>query len=366
MGELLKNMFNQESLSELTREIQKVYQSFDEKAFLASTMDSSWETLELKERVRQISTNLGKYLPSDYREAIVILDQVVEKFHSNFFGICFPDFVEVYGQGENDLQVSIDALARYTVYSSSEFAVRAFIIKEEEKMMAQMYDWSKDENEHIRRLSSEGCRPQLPWGQALTKYKKDPSPILPILSQLKADPSLYVRKSVANNINDISKTHPHLVIELAKEWYGENEYTNWIVKHGCRTLLKKGNPEVLAIFGYNNISSIKVENLSLDRERLLFGETIEFSYTITAEKATKVRMEYGMDFMKANGKNNRKIFQISEITLGENETKEYRKKHSFKEISTRKYYPGNHAITLIVNGVECGTQNFELEEKKEE
>ena len=106
-------------------------------------------------------------------------------------------------------------------------------------MMKQMYAWSKDENECIRRLASEGCRPALPWGQALTGFKKDPAPILPILRQLKADPSLHVRKSVANNLNDISKTHPDLVMELAKDWYGKNAYTDWIVKHGCRTLLKK-------------------------------------------------------------------------------------------------------------------------------
>ncbi|WP_330398806.1 DNA alkylation repair protein, partial [Clostridioides difficile] len=102
-------------------------------------------------------------------------------------------------------------------------------------MMAQMRKWSKHKSEHVRRRASEGCRPQLPWGQAISKYKKDPTPILPILERLKTDTSTYVQKSVANDLNDISKTHPDLVISIAKEWYGKNKSNNWIVKHGCRT-----------------------------------------------------------------------------------------------------------------------------------
>lgn len=95
----------------------------------------------------------------------------------------------------------------------------------------------------VRRLASEGCRPQLPWGQALASFKQNPLPVLRILELLKADPSPYVQKSVANNLNDISKTHPELVLETARRWQGQNAITDAILKHGCRTLLKKGNPE---------------------------------------------------------------------------------------------------------------------------
>ena len=146
--------------------------------------------------------------------------------------------------------------------------------------MEQMYLWSRHENEHVRRLASEGCRPSLPWGQALVRFKKDPAPILPILQQLKADPSPYVRKSVANNLNDISKTHPDLVVKMAKEWYGENEFTDWIVKHGCRTLLKNGNCEVLAIFGYHNADCIHVSSFQLGKTSISLGEDLTFSFYI--------------------------------------------------------------------------------------
>lgn len=360
MPELLKNTYNQTSLHKLAVSIQSVCASFQPDRFLASTMDETWEDLELKARVRKISLNLGEYLPQNYREAVSILDKIVMNWSSGFFGIIFPDFIEVYGQANIDWDFSVGALERYTPYSSSEFAVRPFIVNDEKRMMDQMYIWSRHENEHVRRLASEGCRPQLPWGQALVRYKKDPSPILPILEQLKNDSSLYVRKSVANNLNDISKTHPDLVTKLAREWYGSSEYTDWIVKHGCRTLLKKGNPDVLAIFGYQDTKNIVVNGFDLSSVSVLSGDDITFSFSICAEETTKVRLEYGIDYVKANGKRNRKIFQISETILNKNEEKIYTKKHSFAELSTRKHYPGTHSIALIVNGSERVKKEFEL------
>jgi len=298
-------------------------------------------------------------LPADYREAIGVIDEVVAK-SDGFFCILFPDFVEVYGQDEANWDISIKALENYTQYSSSEWAVRPFIIQHEERMMAQMYAWSKHENEHVRRLSSEGCRPALPWAPALPKYKKDPTPILPILEQLKADPSPYVRNSVANNLNDISKTHPDLVARLAKDWYGKNEYTDWIVKHGCRTLLKNGNADVLAIFGFNDVVSVDVTDFALEKASVSIGDDLSFSFSVFVKESTKVRLEYGIDYVKSNGKRNRKIFQISEISLKENQKKVYSKKHFFADVSTRKHYPGIHSVTLIVNGTERGKLDFDV------
>ncbi|HBE9252051.1 TPA: DNA alkylation repair protein [Clostridioides difficile] len=357
MPELLKNMYNRESLYEVAVAIQSVYNSFKVDEFIKSTMDETWNNLELKARCRKISMSLGMYLPEDYKEALSILEKSVTGFYFAFF---FPDFVEVYGQDEINWDLSISALERNTEYWSSEFAVRAFIIKDEERMMAQMRKWSKHKSEHVRRLASEGCRPQLPWGQAISKFKKDPTLVLPILEQLKTDTSTYVQKSVANNLNDISKTHPDLVISIAKDWYGKNKSTNWIVKHGCRTLLKKGNRDVLALFGYDDTTSINIQDFTLETTSISIGEDLTFSFNILAKKATKTRLEYGIDYMKSNGKRNRKIFKISEVSLKENEKKSYMKKHSFADVSVRRHYPGIHSITIIINGVEKGKLDFEL------
>ena len=362
MADLLKNMLDRGLLTKLATDIHAVYEPFQTDEFIDSILDEAWDALELKDRVYKISAKLGEYLPAEYESAIGVIDKVVANYGNWLEGFAwfFPTFVELYGQNEKDWDISVAALESYTPYASSEMAVRPFIIKHEERMMAQMYAWSRHENELVRRLSCEGCRPALPWAPALNSFKKDPSPILPILEQLKADPSLHVRKSVANNLNDISKTHPELVVKLAKAWYGENEHTDWIVKHGCRTLLKKGNTDALAIFNLGDADSVDAGGFSLASASVSIGEDVTFSFEVTAKATTKARLEYGVDYVKSNGKRNRKIFQISEVSLKENAKKQYTKRHSFADVSTRKHYPGTHSITLIVNGVERGTLDFEL------
>jgi len=371
MAEAWKNMFNKETVSGFARAISAVYEPFEVDKFIKTTVDDTWESLELMARGKRITTQMREFLPKDYNTALRIMDKVIVDCEP-FFKMCFPTFVELYGQDEADWDLSMHAMELFTQYSSSEFAVRPFIVKHEKRMMQQMYAWSKHENEHVRRLSSEGSRPALPWGQALNSFKKDPSPVLPILTQLKTDPSAYVRKSVANNINDISKTHPDLIAKLSKDWYGKHEYTDWIVKHGCRTLLKKGNRDVLAIFGFHDVSSINISGFTLKAKSSIknesglsiplarIGEDICFTFTVKTNEATKIRLEYGIDYMKANGKRNRKIFQISELLFKANQNKTYEKNHSLEELSTRKHYPGLHSLTLIVNGTERGTLDFEL------
>lgn len=363
MPELLKNRYNDESLRALALSIGTVYPPFQVDDFVNGIMDETWDGLELKARMRQITINLGRYLPDDYEQALGVIDKVVAGYpegFNDFTLMCFPDFVEVYGQEERHWDLSMAALERYTLSSSSEFAVRPFIISHEESMMRQMAAWARHGNEHVRRLASEGCRPQLPWGRALPGFKKDPSPILVILEQLKADPSPYVRKSVANNLNDISKTHPDLVTKIARDWYGKNSHTDWIVRHGCRTLLKKGNRDVLDLFGFADAGCVKVDGFALGAASVSIGEEMTFSFRIEAKKAARVRLEYGIDYVKANGRRNRKIFQISELSLKENGKKPYTKTHSFADASTRKHYPGTHSLTLIVNGAERGTLDFEV------
>ena len=362
MPEPFKNLITRELLQQVASDIQSVYEPFQIDGFLNAVFDDSWEDLELKARVRHISVQLAGFLPKNYPDAIGVLDQVVANYGSWLDGFAwfFPDFVETHGQADEHWDISVAALERYTRYSSSELAVRPFIIRDEARMMQQMYEWARHEDELIRRLASEGSRPQLPWAMAIPSFKADPTPVLPILEQLKDDPSETVRRSVANNLNDISKTHPELVAKIATEWYGKSKNTDWIVKHACRTLLKQGNREVLGIFGYDDGDSISVSSLSASAASILCGEDLVFSFTVSTSAATKVRLEYGIDYVKANGKTSRKIFQLSELTMKADETRNYDRKQSFADMSTRKHYPGTHTITLIVNGVERGSVSFEL------
>lgn len=363
MPELLKDRYNENSLRELARRFKAAHPPFQADDFVAGVMDETWDGLELKARMRQVTVNLGRYLPDDYERALGIIDKVAAGYPAgvnDFTLMCFPDFVEVYGQGEAHWDLSMAALERYTPYGSAEFAVRPFLIRREARMMRQMAAWTGHGSEHVRRLASEGCRPRLPWGQALASFQRDPSPVLDILERLKADPSPYVRKSVANNLNDISKTHPGLVAETARAWYGKDARTDWILKHGCRTLLKQGDRELLDLFGFADPGRVKVEGFALGAASVPIGGELAFTFAIEAGGADRVRLEYGVDYVKANGGRSHKIFQISERSSGACGRRPYTRTHSFADTSTRRHYPGTHSITLIVNGAERGTLEFEL------
>lgn len=363
MAKLLKDCYNERSLAGLAARFQAAEPAFPAGAFVRGVLEGAWAELGLKARVRKVTRQLGKCLPADYAQALAVLDRVLAGYPAgtgDLALLCFPDFVEVYGQEPAHWELSMAALARYTPYASAEFAVRPFLLRDQERMMAQMAVWAGWDDAHVRRLASEGCRPRLPWGQALPGFQKDPSPVLALLERLKADPSPDVRKSVANNLNDISKTHPGLVLETAKRWYGSSRDTDWIVKHGCRTLLKQGSAEALALFGLAGAGLVAVDGFALASPLVAIGGTLAFSFRIAARQATRVRLEYGVDYVKANGGRRRKIFQLSELSLKENERRDYSRTHSFADISTRRHYPGVHALTLIVNGAARGTLEFEV------
>ena len=209
----LKDYYSRDFVRRLASELRKGSPSFDAIGFEKKVLYRNWKNLELKERVRHISTCMNRHLPFDYKKQIAILEKAAPGF-TGLEGFVFPDFVEVFGL--EDFDTSVRALERFTEYSTSEFAVRPFLIRYEAKMMQQMLRWAEHPNHHVRRLASEGCRPRLPWAIALVAFKKDPAPVLPVLELLKNDPSEYVRRSVANNLNDIAKDHPGLTLEIRK------------------------------------------------------------------------------------------------------------------------------------------------------
>lgn len=363
MAELLKNIFyTQPYFKELCADIKKVYRSFDDKKFFKLIYDESWETLELKQRMHHTTLCIGKLFPEDFPKSLNLLLTIAVKErskHPHFFeDLFFADFVETYGI--NDPDISIPALGVFTQYSSGEFAIRPFIKKYPDLVMKQMLEWSLSDNQHVRRFSSEGCRPRLPWAMGLPAFKKDPSPIIPILENLKADESEYVRKSVANNLNDISKDNPELVLNLCKKWIGKNKHTDWIIKRALRTLLKQGNDEAMKLFGFNSQNNFEIDNFNLTKSKIKIGTSLEFSFNIKnkSRKKVKLRIEYLIHYAKAKGKTSKKIFQITEREFIPGEKLVLNKKQSFKDMTTRKHHPGKHKIGIVVNGREVVTQDF--------
>lgn len=359
MGEKLKEMFfTVESIKEFSIAIGKFYKKFDMKKFHERIYTSEWKDLELKQKMRYVSIALKEVLPSDLKEACKTLKKAAPEI-KGFEAMSLPDYVELYGI--NDLHTSLNALYEFTKYSSSEFAIRPFIKRYPEKVMEKMAEWSKDPDKNVRRFSSEGCRPRLPWAMALPEFKKDPGRIIPILENLKDDESDFVRRSVANNLNDISKDNPETMLDVCERWYGNSDRTNWIVKHACRSLLKAGNQRAMVLFGYGDPGNIHINDLRLDKSEIKIGDYLYFLFNLDVKekKSVKIRIEYRVDFMKSNGKLSGKVFKITENSF-EPGIKKYNRKHLFADMSTRKHYPGRHVLAIIINGVEKICADFVL------
>ncbi|TMV49461.1 DNA alkylation repair protein [Paenibacillus mesophilus] len=358
MAEPLKDIYNDSFMDKLAGKIKAEQPNFPSEAFKKLVFADGWESLALKQRMRRISESLSATLPPDYREALDILMRASVDCRG-FEHMFFPDFVEL--RGLDDPEASVPALAVFTKYSSSEFAVRPFIRKYPDLLRKQLTTWAADPNEHVRRLASEGCRPRLPWAMALNEFKDDPSPVLELLELLKEDSSEYVRRSVANNLNDISKDHPGLVMKTARRWYGRHPHTDWIVRHACRSLLKRCDPETLRFFGFVPAERISVVGLTLSAEEVSIGGAFTAAFRIvnSGDSSSLLRIEYAIDFVKANGSRSRKLFKLSEKEYDPGETP-VRFNHRFEQLTTRKHYPGEHALAIIVNGEQLSGISFTL------
>ena len=249
----LKLYYGKELAGLLAGKINPVYSKFDSKSFI-KTVSKEVKDLELKARVEVITDTLREHLPKNYKSAVNVLLKILGPENENETGM-FKEyywlmpvalFVEKYGL--DDFDTSIMAISEITKRNTGEYAIRPFIRKYPEETLKIMKKWSKNKNVHLRRLASEGCRPRLPWSQKLDEFIEDPAPILPILDALKEDKSLFVKKSVANSMNDILKDNYDIGIKVLKKWSKtKNPDTKWIIKHALRKELKKQNPEAIKL-----------------------------------------------------------------------------------------------------------------------
>ncbi|MCW8935738.1 MAG: DNA alkylation repair protein [Gammaproteobacteria bacterium] len=365
MPEALKNIYNSQFFDGFTQALLHVIPDLNKKSFLNDIHDNEWEHRELKQRMRHISSVLAKYLPDDYKSAVALILKFTQHLKDNQCSLLLeymfiPDYIEQYGL--DDYDISINALGEITKFTSCEFAIRPFIIKYPHRVMKQMLIWSKHENHDVRRFSTEGCRPRLPWAMALKELKDNPASILPILENLKNDESEYVRKSVANNLNDITKDNPDVVIKLIKKWQGKSKNTDWLIKHASRTLLKQGNSELMELFGFGSIKGIKVEKVNIRPAKVRIGEKLEFDFEIhnKTQAESKLRLEYAIYYQKANASLSKKVYKISEKQYAAKSITVINRKQPFKLITTRKFHTGLHQLSIIINGIEFEKYDFEL------
>jgi len=367
MATPLKDIYSLAFYDRLCVALQLVLPDFRKLAFTRKIFTPAFEQMELKARMRHTAVVLHEFMPADFREAAGVIRALISQLRAQGTGedglayMFLPDYIEVYGL--EDYDAAIPALEHTTQFVSCEFAVRPFLLRYFKPMMAQMKAWAKHDNYKVRRLASEGCRPRLPWAMAIPALKKDPAPALAVLEILKNDSSDWVRRSVANNLNDIAKDHPDIVLAIAAKWSGISRETDAIIKHGSRTLLKQGHSDILAHYGLD-ASQVQLSDFLITHPVIRIGDSLEFSFSITNNKdeTQKIRLEYAVFYLRQNGSLSKKVFKISEKEYAAAATVRIVRRQKFIPITTRAFYPGAQRLSVIVNGEEKTIADFTLEE----
>ncbi len=359
MPEPLKNMFGSAYYERLATALAAEMPRFPEKAFIHENLVGI-EQRELNARMRHTSHVLRGFLPEKFPAAVKVLRAVAERMPQGYTALLFPDFIGQFGQ--DHFALSLDALKFFTRFGSSEFAVREFFLRDMPATLAQMREWSADPCEHVRRLASESSRPRLPWSFRLDAVLRDPSLTRPILDALRNDPSAYVRKSVANHLNDISKDHPDYMNGVLRSWDLSVPHTAWIARHASRTLIKAGHAPTLALFSFEKDTAVALEGFWLKPKTLPLGSPLELGFTLRSRKSTvqKLVIDYRIHYIKASGRSAPKVFKLKEATLPGGGTLEVKKHQIIKDFSTRKHHAGVHRIEVLVNGQSVGGGEFRL------
>lgn len=364
----IKDVFNLVLVREVAAELRRTHPSFDAAAFVARCMDGLDE-LELTGRAAHIADALHEFLPRPFTRAAAVIeaslgDEIPATGENGLAPLRYmPHVVFVRKYGLDDYDAAIRAQAELTKRFSAEFSIRAFLERYPDRAYAQMLEWAQDENAHLRRLASEGLRPRLPWAPRLRNYQKDPRPVLAVLELLKDDPVRYVQRSVANNLGDIAKDHPALAIETCRRWAQDaSPERAWIVRHALRYLVKTGNVDAIRILGGAERPRVRIARTTVMPRRVAVGGTVRLSCEVesTARRAQRLLIDYAVHFVKANGSTRPKVFKLRRVSLGPRERLSLSAALVLKEMTTRRHYPGVHAIDIVINGARTPIGQFLL------
>ncbi|WP_199313626.1 hypothetical protein [Leptolyngbya sp. FACHB-671] len=222
---------------------------------------------------------------------------------------------------------------------------------------------AQDPSAHVRRLVSEGNRGRVPWAPRLREFQKNPYPVLELLELLKDDPELYVRRSVANNLNDIGKDHPSLLVEIARRWLvNATHERRWLIRHALRSAIKRADSEAIAALGFSDGAMVSISKVSITPQQVVIGGfvSIAFEATNTNSGHQRLLLDIRIHFVKANGKTSPKVFKLKTVELAPGETIQLGKSISLADMTTRKHYPGTHQVEILLNGRKIPLGSFEL------
>jgi 3-methyladenine DNA glycosylase AlkC len=358
MAAPLKDSFGPDVPARIAEAISEVRPGFPVRAFLADALEG-YEDLELTPRARHIARALRAHLPADYEEAIdVLLASLGPRTESEpltgmaaFFYAPHVFFVADYGldHWEASMRAQYELTQRFT----AEYSIRAFLDREPERTLARLREWARDPSPDVRRLVSEGTRPRLPWAPRLRRFQLDPTPVLELLELLKDDPSPYVRRSVANNLNDIGKDHPGLLVATCRRWMkGAGEDRRWVIRHALRSAVKRGDLGALDVLGFGEAEAAEVDGVVIEPGRPRIGEAVRVSVAVrnVGNRRASFNVDLRVHFVKAKGGTSPKVFKVREVEVDPGASASMSKLISLRQHTTRTHYPGEHAVEVIVNG----------------
>jgi 3-methyladenine DNA glycosylase AlkC len=368
MATPLKNQFGPDVPDAIATMLAAVHPPFPRDAFVRDAL-RGYEALELMPRGRHIAHALQRHLPAHFPAAIEVLlaslsqptGRTAGAGMASFLFMPHGFFVAEYGL--DHFEASMRAQHALTQRFTAEFSIRPFLMRHPQATLAQLAQWAHDPSEHVRRLVSEGTRPRLPWAPRLPAFQADPAPVLALLELLRDDPALYVRRSVANNLNDIGKDHPRVLATTARRWLQDaTPERDWVVRHALRWAVKQGAPWALDTLGFGHAARVTLGQVAIHPARARIGDTLRIAFTVhnPAPQPQDVLVDLQVHYIKANGAASPKVFKLKTVELGAGQTVHLRKTVSLADMSTRRHHPGEHRVDVLVNGQAMPLGRFAL------
>jgi 3-methyladenine DNA glycosylase AlkC len=369
MAEPLKAGFGPPVVHRLAGMLATAYPDFNDVAFIADGLNG-FEALELLPRARHLADVMHRHLPTDFAQAGEILlaslgPPAASPMNQGMAPFLYlPHSVYIGRHGLDHFELSMRVQHALTQRFTAEFCIRPFLEAHPAATLARLAEWAHDPSEQVRRLVSEGTRPRLPWAPRLRGFQRDPAPVLALLEHLKDDPSLYVRRSVANNLNDIGKDHPALLVDVARRWLVDaTPERRWIVGHALRSAVKRGEPGALGLLGYGRAARVELRGVGITPPRLCIGDNvvIEAQLHNPGKRRQRLLVDLIVHYVKARGGASRKVFKLTAVELAPGAQAPIVKRLSTADLSTRRHHPGAHRVELFVNGQPMLLGHFELQ-----
>jgi 3-methyladenine DNA glycosylase AlkC len=373
MTEPFKNLLNPTLVRTSSAALTRAWSAFDGRRFERIAL-KGLDALEMKARAMQIADALEATLPPDFDTACIVIEAAlappiaVDGVASAHDGdglagwIVWPlgEFVARRGLGQPER--ALRALHALTQRLTAEWAIRPLIVAHPQRVFDTLLAWTRDPSPHVRRLASEGSRPRLPWGLQLKTLIADPSPTLPILEALQDDESAYVRRSVANHLNDIAKDHPELVVDWVQRHLPDASAEHRaLLSHASRTLIKQGHAGMLALWGAGSGFEGRC-TLAVTPKRVQVGDSVALTLTLhsTASGAQTLLIDYAVHHVKAHGGTSAKVFKGWKLIVAPEESRTVTRQHSFKAVTTRRYHAGRHMVDVVINGAVAASSGVDL------